>query len=163
MSGPLDIPTGLLATLRAAVVERLSAAADFQDPVTVPVLDGGKTDIISRVSQALTARTGGLCVVVTAPRVAPFDVDRGIAVTISVQIYEHPLQNWSEKGPCRAPEDAGEAVMASLMFDDDQHPGWTPSPHWTVLQFEGLRPVFASTEQTVWEILFRTHTLIRSA
>ncbi len=165
MSNPLFASDGLLAALRAAVTERLSNYDELQNPVTIRVLDGGKTDLISAVRDALTKRTSGMCLVVTVPRLeAGQDTPRHVAATISVQIYEHPLQNWSTQGARVAPEDIGERIMARLLFDDaPPGDGWTPPGGWSRLMFSGLRPVFASTEQTVFEITFTTETVIRRA
>ncbi|MBN9691303.1 MAG: hypothetical protein J0M24_13790 [Verrucomicrobia bacterium] len=163
MSNPLNASTGLLATLRREVVEYLQADPAFIDPVSIPIIDGGQTDLAKAVSDALTIRAGGLCLVVTTPRVRPSSEVRSLEVTISVQIYEHPLQNWSAKGPQRSPEDVGENLMARLMFTQfgsEFSEGWSPSAVWTNLQFGGLRPVFSSPDQVVFETTFTTRTTL---
>lgn len=164
MSNPLNASTGLLATLRREVVEHLAADPAFNEAVTIPVMDGGKTDLPSLALNALTGRGCGICLIVTTPRVQPSSETRGIEVQVSVQIYEHPMQNRGEKGAKLAPEDIGEKVMAALMFTQELGgeitEGWTPSARWTPFQFEGLRPVFSSTEQVTFEALFSTRTIL---
>ena len=164
MSNPLNASTGLLATLRREVVEHLAADPAFNEAVTIPVMDGGQNSLANAVFNALTVRGCGLCLVVTAPRVQPSSETRSIEVQVSVQIYEHPVQNWAEKGAKRSPEDVGENVIAALQFTQqiggEVTEGWTPSARWTPFQFEGLRPVFSSSDQVVFEALFSTRTIL---
>jgi hypothetical protein len=76
-------------------------------------------------------------------------------------VYEHPIKNWATKGAQLAPEDAGERVMIRLMFGADGSEGWTPSDGWTPFEFTGLRPIFSSPEQVVFELTFSTQTIGR--
>lgn len=159
---PNDQPTGLLAILRAAVVSRLAAASDFKEPNAVPVLDGGKSDVLTAVRAALTKRSAGLALLVTIPALEPGDLSpQQINATISVQIYERPLTNWSAKGKNLAIEDAGELVFQSLGFSDDGSPGWLPAETWARLKFGGFRLVFSGDDQVVMEALFSTSTIVQ--
>lgn len=156
-------PLGLLARLRADVVERLAASEDFTDPNPVPVIDSGRSDLLKAISEALIKRSAGLCLSVSIPRVdAGPESTQQIDATVAVQIYERPSTNWSVKGRQTAIEDAAEAVLQSLTFTPDGT-GWSPSAIWTRFLFEGFRIVFASTDQVTMEVLFRTSTVVRIA
>lgn len=159
---PLDQPTGLLASLRAEVVARLTAQDPNTDPNAIPILDGGRSDILKAVTESLTKRTAGLCVVVTVPKV---DVDdsatAGIRVTVSVMIYERPATNWSPKGRQQSIEDTWEHIMVRLCFADDGKPGWTPNAIWQRLRMGLYRIVYADSNQVVAEATFTTGTVLQ--
>jgi len=158
---PLDAPSSLLASLRAAVVDRLMTADHFGPPHAVPVVDGGRADIAKAVDHALKMRTAGLCIVVTVPRVDPGDQgEQHVSATISLMLYERPAVNWSEKGRRLAVEDAAEACLVRLGWADET-PGWSPSAQWTRFVFGGFRLVLASTDVVAMECTFATDTILQ--
>lgn len=162
MINPNEEPSGLLADLRARVVARLAAAAAFAEPNPVPVIDGGRGDIGRSVREILDKRTAGLCLVVTIPRVDPWEASpQGIVPTISVAVCERPDRNWSEKGKQLAIEDASECVFQSLGFNEDGYPGWEPAEIWNRLQFAGIRQAAAGTDRVIMEVLFTTATVVK--
>lgn len=159
---PLDQPTGLLPTLRAGVVARLTTDPET-DPNQIPVLDGGRMDIAQSVTQALTKRTAGLCLVVTVPKLDADDsATNAVRVTVTVQIYERPVINWSEKGRRQSIEDTFEWIYSQLCFQDNGATGWTPSDTWHRFQLSGFRLIYSDTNQVVAEANFITGTVIKA-
>jgi hypothetical protein len=160
---PNDTPTGLLATLRAGVVTRLLPVDPDQDPNPIPVIDGGRADILKSVTEALTKRTAGLCLVVSVSAVDEDEAaTNGIEVTVVVQIYERPVINWGDKGRQQSIEDTFEGVFTKLGFDDQGTPGWTPSGIWRRFKFRRYRQVYADTNQVVAEASFTTGTVCKA-